>query len=195
MYIDVPNLKTWRSFIIQGWVINPMTLNIKKNCHYAEMLINILNHPIKIKHLASWRQFIIRGWVILFRGRGTPADPRGGGPWWVTFSKKGWGPWWVTQRGWGDRDQSFKRGGGTREAPPIIIKGRGEGQIMLMWPFKTQYLLGRFWYRKDVCEVPAILLVIVHRMGCWNETVWITAAIRISGWMKIMFLSKMCRPV
>ena len=33
-------------------------------CQYAEMLINILNHPIKIKHLASWRPFIIQGSVI-----------------------------------------------------------------------------------------------------------------------------------
>ena len=84
-------------------------------CHYAETFISILNHPIKIKHLASWRPYIIRWWVILFRGGGPPADPRrggvpvcnmhqgegdrdespfprtGGGPWWVTLSKKGWG--------------------------------------------------------------------------------------------------------
>ena len=158
-------------------------------------LSNILNHPIKIKHLASWRPFIIRGWVILFRGRGTHCGPRGrgvpvcnmhqgegelrgggivmshpfqegvGGPWWVT--QKRVGPCWVIQKG-----------RVPREAPPILIEGRGGGQIMLMWPFKTQYLLRRFWYQKDVCEVPAILLKALCRLTSVLRTL---AADRGSG--------------
>ena len=58
---------------------------------------------------------------------------------------------------WKDRDGSPfpKRGGGTvmshpkggtkeEGAPPITAKRRGWGHILLMWPFKTQYLLRRF---------------------------------------------------
>ena len=55
----------------------PNDTKYKICCHYTEMLINILNHPIKIKHLSSWHPFIIRGWVILFRRRRTPCGPKG----------------------------------------------------------------------------------------------------------------------
>ena len=125
----------------------PNDTKYKICCHYAEMLNNILNHPIKIKHLASWRSLIIRGWVILFRGGGPPVDPRGGGvpvcnkhqgegeprrggAWWVTLSKKGGEPWWVTQRGLGGPWWVIQKGGqGRRGAPPITTKGRGWGAV------------------------------------------------------------------
>ena len=42
----------------------------------------------------------------------------------------------LSMEGWGDRDESFKRGvsQGRRGAPPITATGRSGGQIMLMCP-------------------------------------------------------------
>ena len=81
----------------------------------------------------------------LFQGEGDPLRTQGeGGPWWVTLSKKGWGDRDESpKKGVGDRDESPKEGCGgpwwiiqkgrvPRGAPPITIKGRGWGQIMLL---------------------------------------------------------------
>ena len=50
------------------------------------------------------------------------------------------------QEGVGNRHESSKGdvSQGRRGAPPITAKERGGGQIMLMCPFKTQYLFGWF---------------------------------------------------
>ena len=118
----------------------PNDTKYKICCHYAEMHINILNHPIKIKHLASWCSFIIRGCVILFRGRGTPCGPKGRGCVPVCNMHQGKGeprgggtvmshPFQEgvggrdesLKEGWGDRDESSKRGvsqGGLHQSQP-----------------------------------------------------------------------------
>ena len=89
----------------------------------------------------------------LFQGEGTPCGPKGRrdrdeSP----FPRRGRGTVLShPKKGWGDRDESPKEGWGglwwviqkgrvPRGAPPITIKGRGWGQIMLMWgqsPYPT----------------------------------------------------------
>ena len=91
----------------------------KKCYHYAEMLINILNHPIKIKH---------------FSGEGDPLRTQGEGAYQSVTSTKERG-----SQGEGNRDESPfprrgggavmshpKRGGGTVMSPPK----RGGGIVM-----------------------------------------------------------------
>ena len=114
----------------------PNDTKYKICCHYAEMLINILNHPIKIKHESSFSAgggppADPRGGayqsVTSTKGRGnqgegdrdeSPFSRRGGGPWWVTQSGVG-GPWWVIQRG-GTREE----GGSTNQIQVEGVGGR-----------------------------------------------------------------------
>ena len=60
------------------------------------------------------------------------------------------------KEGWGDRDESPKRGvsqgGGLHQSQS---RGGGGGQLC---PLKTQYLLRRFWYKKDGGKVHTLLL-------------------------------------
>ena len=91
-------------------------------------------------------------------GRGNQGE---GGPWWVTLSKKEWEPWWVTQRGvggpwWvtlsmvGGPWCVIQKGRVSREAPPIIIKGRGwEADYVNVAPKSIPYYyyyIAWFWY-------------------------------------------------
>ena len=97
--------------------------------HYAEMLNNILNHPIKIKHLdapSSSRD------ESSFSGEGGPLRTQGEGAYQSVTSTKergsqGEGGTVMShpfQEGVGGRDESPKEGWGERDEPPK--KGWGD---------------------------------------------------------------------
>ena len=157
-------------------------------CHYAELLINILNHPSKIKHLVSSEDE-----SSFSGGGGPPVDPRGGGvpvcnkhqgegelrgggPWWVTLSKKGWGavmshpfqrgvggPWWVIQKG----------GQGRRGAPPITTKGRGWGAVVALQNTVSPQavLISKRWVRSGYLTTHVSLLQ-THIFVCFHWSPW-----------------------
>ena len=111
-------------------------------CHYAEMLINILNHPIKNKALGVMTLIYHPRMSHPFQGEGDPPRTLGGGDVTVCNMQQGEGeprgggavmshPY---QEGVGAEMSHPKRGGGQgrmglHQSQP---RGGGGGQIMLM---------------------------------------------------------------